>query len=124
MTLATGMRQVVITGLRLSGLVLLLLAAFTLASIVQRALETQTASPGYRLQNFMLAGGFRALMFFIVQAAAGAFLCRYAGRLTLWLVPRITDSIAGTSGHSACLRCGHDLNAANAGTCPECGTNS
>lgn len=43
----------------------------------------------------------------------GIALCLLSGRLTLWLVPDVSR---------VCLKCGHKMDPANAGVCPECGT--
>lgn len=112
MELAAGMRQVIVTVLRIAGVVLLVLAAYSFISLVEGAAILIGMDPGYRWNHFVTGGRLTDGLRFVIHAGLGWFLCAYSGRLAVWLVPRVG---------AVCLRCGYRLEAANGGVCPECG---
>ncbi len=104
------LRQLVLLAVRGAGVVFCVLALLPAATFVESVLG---AVYGERLGDYFLyGGGVQLLASMLVNAGIGAALCVWSGRLTAWLVPSLS---------SRCLRCGHRLDAANGGVCPECG---
>jgi hypothetical protein len=103
--------MVVLLLLRLAGLALLISACFALLPALYKLNDLPNVQPGYRLR-LLRQNSFVPLLHCFVRAGAGAFLCIASRRLTHWAVP---------APGSGCLRCGHRMDPANAGVCPECG---
>ena len=108
------MRQIVLMMVRAAGVVFCIVAAFSLARVVTQIVYTiRLSNGGFEWYYLVDAEVPTWAMCFVAQAGLGFGLCRWSGRLAAWLVPSMRD---------ACLRCGHRMDAANVGVCPECGT--
>jgi hypothetical protein len=102
-------RVAVLLLLRLAGVVLIVGACLSLIPVLEGL------NKSLPVDNPLLAFRYNAGKDFItlvVRAATGLALCLLSARMTAWMVP---------APGSACLRCGHRLDPANAGVCPECG---
>lgn len=114
MDVTAAVRQVVVAILRLSGIGLLVFAALTLPSVLTVLLGVWrgAGSRSDLWERFIDLEGPSYLIRLALLLIGGGLLLAFSGRLTLWLVPRVTTK---------CLRCGHRLDDSNKGVCPECG---
>ena len=102
--------QCVVLGcLRIIGLVFCLLAAFSARDLIHVAVY---AADGGGWSYFLGGEGVAAVVSSSIWLTAAIGLCAFGPRLAAWLTP---------CPGARCLRCGHRLDAANNGVCPECG---
>ena len=107
------LRQFVLLAVRAAGVVFCVLALLSVAELAELAATAAGTQEGlFRGDYFLHGGGLRLLVSMLVNGGIGAALCAWSARLTAWLVPSLS---------SRCLRCGHRLDAANGGVCPDCG---
>jgi hypothetical protein len=117
MDAVTRIRQFVILGVRLTGIVLLARAAFSIVGLAEYfnfvGNVLRNTSGNWQTSDIWEPVRLAPVIDLTTKAGIGAVLCIFSRRITRWLVPRL---------QTTCLGCGHRLDPSQNGRCPECGT--